>query len=235
MSPRRNRSNQRAPSASIAGVSAATPDDGAWPCSPIQSCFGPRSAAKARFAWSSPNAKSRRPCMRKTGVRTFFSAEIEERAAANGRDGRHVAAVGGVADREHLRVDALRVEAADEPGDDSGLREPLRRERREQVGPRDRDLERRPRHARPRASSRRRRRRTRRPSRRCGRRRRPAGRGARRRRPARRRPRAGRRSRSARRTRRGRARRTRARRSARRFPSPGRPRAPLRGSARARA
>ena len=68
-------------------MSAATPDDGACPCRPIQSCFGPRSAAKARFAWSSPNAKSRRPCMRKTGVRTFFSAEIEERAAANGRTG----------------------------------------------------------------------------------------------------------------------------------------------------
>src|SRR4029079_6148608 len=38
------RSNQRAPSASIAGVSAATPGDGAWPLSPNHSSFGPASA-----------------------------------------------------------------------------------------------------------------------------------------------------------------------------------------------
>ena len=38
------RSNQRAPSASMAGVSAATPDEGAWPERPNHSSFGPASA-----------------------------------------------------------------------------------------------------------------------------------------------------------------------------------------------
>ena len=83
----------------------------------------------------------------KTGVLTPFRAGSDERAAANGSDRREAPGVGGVADREHLGVDALRVERAEEAGDHAGLREPLREERVAEVGPAHRDLERGPRHA----------------------------------------------------------------------------------------
>ena len=70
----------------------------------------------------------------------------ERRACGGERQHRRKApGVGGIADREHLRVDALRVERAEEAGDHAGLREPLREERVAEVDPAHRDLERGPR------------------------------------------------------------------------------------------
>ncbi len=44
--------------------------------------FGPASAPYACNAWPRPKAKSRRPCMRKTGVFSPRSARSDERGAA---------------------------------------------------------------------------------------------------------------------------------------------------------
>ena len=77
-----------------------------------------------------------------------FQAGDRRPCGREGPDRRQVPGERCIPEREHLGVDPLRVERADEACDHAGLREPLRGEGLTQIGPADRDLERSPRHPR---------------------------------------------------------------------------------------
>ena len=95
-----------------------------------------------------PKAKSRRPCIMKTGVLTPFRAWIVVRGAANASTGASVPEY--AASLVAMTPGSIRAggSAPDEACDHAGLGKTLRDERAAEVRPRLDDLDRRPRHAR---------------------------------------------------------------------------------------